>query len=312
MKSATTGKEKTVLYKDRLMPTTTALQARLQMFESTRSPTWRTREITTPWGQAKVTGRLGTMHAALLEAIMFFAIKQRDLEGGGVQVLVDPYAIRTALGERRARERAGDNATKQKRRRGTAWGGYSSTGIRHLAEDLRMAAISLTTSSGEWMLDGLLYRIEASKAIAGTSVCGERRLWKITLSPTTARLFRKDLALHYDPRPIAALRSGVAASAARWVLTHRTSPPGGWHIDTVLAAVGAETEGAAARNRRRELRKEADALAACGVIVGGDRVKKTESVFSTPTGVLSTPTKLESVFSTPTGVLSTPTKPGCV
>ena len=301
-----TGDITTTPYKDRLMPTTTASQARLQFFQPTRNPTYCTRKIETAWGRAEITGKLGVMHAALLELIMFHAIRRRDLEDWSIQVLVDPYHLRKGLGEGERHSR--DKVTKLGNgRRAAAWGGYSSTAIWTLIQDLKSASILLTNrQGGEWVFDGLLYRVEASKILTTpTDLTIEHeakrrlerhRLWRVTLSPTTARLYGEDIPRHYDPRPVAALRSGVAAAVARWVLTHTKSPQGGgWRIDTVLEAVGAETEGVPGRHRRSELRRAAPGLAAAGVIVDGDRVRKDGGVHSTPTCVHSTPTKPGSV-----------------
>ena len=223
-----TGKDKTVPYKKRLMPTTTVQQARLQFFQSTRNPTYCTRKIETAWGRAEITGKLGSVHCSLLELMMFHSIRRRDLEDGSIQVLVDPYQLRKDLGERERNSR--NKLTKLgNERRAAAWGGYSSTSIWTLIHDLKSASIFLTGQEREWVLDGLLYRVEASKVIKGSSGCGEdqeendrdqqsqkarvkhrlkrHRLWRVTLSPTTARLYGEDIPRHYDPRPVAALQS---------------------------------------------------------------------------------------------------------
>ena len=113
----------TVAWKDRLLPTTTVHQARLQLFQPTRHPVFCTRAMETPWGTAHVTGRLGQMHAFLLEALLFHAQKKRVLEEGSVQILVDPYDLRTTLSR--------------------ADGGYSGKGMKTLAQDLRASAITL-------------------------------------------------------------------------------------------------------------------------------------------------------------------------
>lgn len=134
-------------------------------------------------------------------------------------------------------------------------------------------------------------------------------MWRVTLGPAGVSLFGDDLALHYDPRPLAALRSGAAAAVARWCLTHRESPPAGWKLNTVLEAVGAETEGAVGRQRRLEVRREAEGLRACGLVVQNDRIY-TEGVAPTPTSVVCTPTKTDDVACTPTSVACTPTSLG--
>ena len=262
----------TVAWNDRLLPTTTVHQARLQLFQPTRHPVFCTRAMETPWGTAHVTGRLGQMHALLLEALLFHAQKKRVLEEGSVQILVDPYILRTTLSR--------------------ADGGYSGKGMKTLAQDLRASAITLDIPKlgvDGFVLDGLLNEITPSSATVPNPVTGEMRpLWRVTLTKTLAVLLDRDLPLHYDPRPLAALRTGTAAAVARWILTHRDCPQGGWHIGTVLAAVGAETTGGSGRNRRREVRTDRAVLAELGIVINEDRIQR-GGVYRTPGGVLSTP-----------------------
>ena len=262
----------TVAWKDRLLPTTTVHQARLQLFQPTRHPVFCTRAMETPWGTAHVTGRLGQMHAFLLEALLFHAQKKRVLEEGSVQILVDPYDLRTTLSR--------------------ADGGYSGKGMKTLAQDLRASAITLDIpklGADGFVLDGLLNEITPSPATVLNPVTGEMRpLWRVTLTKTLAALLDRDLPLHYDPRPLAALRTGTAAAVARWVLTHRDCPQGGWHIGTALAAIGAEVEGPKGRQRRHEIRRDTDPLAQIGIILNGDRLQKV-GVVPTPASVAYTP-----------------------
>ena len=304
-------------YNKRLMPTTTANQARLQFFQPTRNPTYCTRKIETSWGRAEVTGRLGVMHAALLESIMFFALDKRVLEDGSVQILVDPYDLRRTLGEgaRKSRQLVPSKHHPERMRRRISAGGYSSAAIRKLITDLIACAISITIKRRDgqddsWVIGGVVALAEASEATRTNPGTGEsRRMWRVTLTPLAARLFGEDVALHYDPRPLAALRSGVAAAVGRWCLSHKESLGAGWKLDTVLKAVGAETSGPAGRQRRLDIRREADGLRACGLVVQNDRIY-TEGVVPMPTSVVPTPTKTNSVVCTPTSVVPTPTKRG--
>jgi CIC family chloride channel protein len=100
-----------------------------------------------------------------------------------------------------------------------------------------------------------------------------------------------------------------AAAVGRWCLSHKESLGAGWKLDTVLKAVGAETSGPAGRQRRLDIRREADGLRACGLVVQNDRIY-TEGVVPMPTSVVPTPTKTNSVVCTPTSVVPTPTKRG--
>ena len=189
-----------------------------------------------------------------------------------MQILVDPYVLRTTLSR--------------------ADGGYSGKGMKTLAQDLRASAITLDIprlGPDGFVLDGLLNEITPSPATVLNPVTGEMRpLWRVTLTKTLAALLDRDLPLHYDPRPLAAIRMGTAAAVARWILTHRDCPQGGWQIDTVLAAVGAETTGGSGRNRRREVRTDRAVLAELGIVINEDRIQR-GGVYRTPGGVLSTP-----------------------
>lgn len=267
-------------YDKRLMPTTTASQARLQFFQSTRNPVYCTRKIETAWGRAEVTGKLGVVHASCLESVTFFALDRRGLENGGVQILVDPYDIRRALGEgaRESRLLVPAKRHPERLRRRISSGGYSTAAIRALITDLTACAISATIKTREggdhWICRplGLVVGVETSEATRTNPWGKTRRLWRVTLGPAGAALFGGDIPLHYDPRPVAALRSGAAAAVARWCLSHRESLPVGWKLDTVLKVVGAETDGAAGRQRRLEIRREAEGLRACGLILENDRI----------------------------------------
>ncbi len=248
--TTTTGKS-VVAWKDRLLPTTTVHAARLQVFQPTRHPRFCTRTIKTSWGRAEITGRLGVMHALLLEATLFHAQKKRTLDDGGVQVLVDPYHLRTTLSR--------------------ANGGYSGKGLKNLIRDLRVSAIKIDIprlGTDAFVLDGFLNDVTPSPAVAINPVTRERRhLWRVTLTKTCAAMLAKDLPLHYDPHPFADFRTGTGAAIARWVLTHRDCPPEGWLVNTVLAGVGAEIVGAAGENRRRDLKRDREALAEMGIEV---------------------------------------------
>lgn len=73
----------------------------------------------------------------------------------------------------------------------------------------------------------------------------------------------------------------ISQAVARHVLSHRTQPVGGWHIDTLIAAVtaGAVQAGSTAiRDRRREVLRDAPALLESGLLIDGSRVLKVEAV----------------------------------
>lgn len=268
----TTGKQQ-IAWKDRLLPTTTVHPGRWQFFQPTRYPVDCTRPITKPGAEEReiigtITGRLGVMHALFLEVVCFYAERTKIIEGGSLQILVDPYQIRKTMGR-------------------TNKGGYSAEGIEVLTENLRRAALRFHSGSrggGLPDIDGILDRIESSPRTRTHPITGkERPLKRVVLSPTYRSWLENDLKLHYDPSPLADLRHGVSAALARLVLTHRDQPVGGWKIDGLIEAVGAQ----ATRRNRQLVREDADGLGAAGIVIDGGRVLR--GVPATPAGVPATP-----------------------
>ena len=262
-----TGSSKTIPWRDRLLPTSTVSHARLQFFQPTYFPKLCERAIKTPYGDGVVKGKLGMTHALLLELINFYAIKKHVGEDKALHVLVDLHDIRSGMSRDGSR--------------------YSREGLTQIAADLKMTAIIIPHPSlGGDAIDGILDRLVPTR-VTRSGPFGDRVLWRAQLSPTYRAILENDVPLHYDPTPIGRLRNGVSAAVARWVLTQRDTPQGGWHLNTVLHAVGAPTDGAVGRKRRYETRADADGLMAAGIEVRGDRIFKT--VLSTPAGVPSTP-----------------------
>ena len=82
------------------------------------------------------------------------------------------------------------------------------------------------------------------------------------------------IPLHYDPTPLGAIRHGISAAVARQVLTHRDTPKGGWKLDGLIRAAGAE----ATRRNRQLVRQDQETLEGAGVLIVGDRVFQNEKV----------------------------------
>lgn len=53
-------------------------------------------------------------------------------------------------------------------------------------------------------------------------------------------LLEQDLFLYYEPTLIARLQYGISQAVARFVLTHKCDPAGGWHLDTLIKAVSGD------------------------------------------------------------------------
>lgn len=237
----------------RQLPTTTVHQSRLQIFSPTRRPLDTKREISTPWGSATVTGKLGQAHADFVEAILKHARDWRSTETGQMQLVVDPYVVRTTIG-------GGSKASYEQ-----MW---------RVAQDVMRALIDLKASNLR-VTGHIIDSIEESMARVPDPLSrGERALWRVTFAPPFVQLLGHDLQLHYDPMEIAMLTTGIAQAAARHVATHSIEPPGGWHVDRLIANVGAGGNAQALRDRRRELRRDSAGLLRVGLLLDGGRLRR--------------------------------------
>lgn len=236
------------------IPTSTAHQARLQLYQPTRRPQWMERIIATPWGTATVRGKIGQVHADIIEAICRHAEDHRVIAATGhMQILVDPYRVRVSVGGGKA---------------------YSKDTLWRMLTELREVSVTLEVpSQGLKVLGGILDRVEESPATRINHLTKKpRQLWRVTLDPAFAAMLRDDLQLYYDPAPLAKIETGVAQAIARHILTHRDQPTGGWLIDNLIKAVGADGDSVAMRHRRREIRACAESLKTVGLIVDADRI----------------------------------------
>ena len=217
------------------LPTATAYPARLRMCQPTQRPTYRTGEwIVTSWGRCRVTGRLGQRHQDVLEAFMWHAEDTREIEDGGVELLVDPAKVRRTLSD----------------------SGYSLGRLRSFIDDLMSVSIELKAVNGLWVLGGLLDHVTESNATKPDPLTrGTRHLWRVRLGMAFVQLLKKDVHLYHDPTPIARLQTGAAQALARHVLSHSSQPNGGWRLDGLIEAVCGEMTSTSLRHRRRELRK---------------------------------------------------------
>ncbi len=238
----------------RTLPTTTAHQARLQLYQPTRRPQWLERRIDTPWGTATVRGKIGQVHADIIEAICRHAEDYRMVPvTGHMQLLVDPYKVRVSVGGGKA---------------------YSRDTLWRMLTELRETSITLEVPSrGLKILGGILDRVEESPATRYNKLTGKQRhLWRVTLDPAFAGLLREDLNLYYDPEPLAKIETGVAQAIARHILTHRDQPTGGWVLDNLIELVGAGGDSETMRNRRRDVHNSATSLKAVGIVIEDGRL----------------------------------------
>ena len=231
-------------------PTTTVLPARLAIFQPSQRPkqtegTW----FQTSFGRCKVTGRLGQRHADVLESILYVAEKRREIEDGGVELLVDPAKVRRSMSDHN----------------------YSIGRIKAFLRELRTAEVEIVTPEmeafGESMFGGMIDHVEPSPMTRPDPLTGkERPLWRVRLGKCLVTLLGRDLPLYYKPAPIARLQHGVSQAVARHILTHKHDPAGGWHLDTLLRAVcGEDAKSQTMRDGRRRIREDLEQLAKLGI-----------------------------------------------
>ncbi|WP_131111332.1 hypothetical protein [Sulfuricystis thermophila] len=255
------------------LPTATAREHRLRLFQPTRRPRpLRDVEIATPWGRLIITGRLGQSHADVMDAICYHAERRVDMNDGRIKLLVDPARVR------RACRLGGEQLEK-------------------IARELREATIQIKEPQEIACIGGLVDHIDTALRADGSPITrhnplrgGERELWRVELGKALCKLIARDAWVGYDPAPIARLQHGISQAVARHVLSHKTAPAGGWRLDTLIAAAAGEVGGQALWDKRRELRADAGGLAAVGVLLDGERVRRLEQ---TPGGMEQTPGGME-------------------
>ena len=236
-------------------PTSTSAQARVMLYQPSQRPRWREGDWTqTSFGRGRVTGRLGQKHADLVEAVLYCAERRRDVPDGGIELLVDPSCIRKTLADSR----------------------YSFTQIEKLLVELRTATIRIETPKFDFpVIGGLIDHVIPSPMTRRDPLNGGvRNLWRVRLGVALVLLLQNDLSLYYDPAPIARLQHGISQAVARHILSHKFEPAGGWYIDTVIVAVAGTVASKAMRDARFRLREDAVELAALGLKLDGNRIKK--------------------------------------
>lgn len=245
---------------NQVVPTSTALQARLMIYQPSQRPRERAGQwMETGFGRCRVTGRLGQRHADVVESMLYVAERRREISDGGIELLVDPAKLRRTLSDHQ----------------------YSHGRIQKLLADLRAATVEIVTPelerSGSSIIGGLIDHVIPSPMSRHDPLTGgERNLWRVRLGVALVILLERDLSLYYSPGPIARLQHGISQAVARHVFTHRSVPAGGWHLDTLLCAVGGKKiDSMTLRNYRRRIREDTNGLAEVGIEVDVEnRVKR--------------------------------------
>ena len=242
------------------MPAATAHEARLRLFQATRRPREIEHVQETAWGRVRIKGRLGQQHADVLEAIRYCAEAQATDGAGRMKLLVDPARVR-----RMTRQ---DGST-----------------LRQVLDDLMSCVIEIIEPDHLAAAGHLIDTIDKARRSSDDTLVtrhnpldgGQRPLWRVVVGDVGMRLLMADLRLDRSPRPLAAIRQGVSAAVARHALTHRAEPAGGWTLDGLIRAVcSGELGEQALRDRRREVRADASALAELGLLIEGDRIRRVE------------------------------------
>lgn len=236
------------------LPTTTALQSRIQLFQATHSPVFVDEEYTTAWGSCRVRGRLGERHQDALESMMF--LSPHRAQDGRILLLVDPAQTRRSISAK----------------------GYSGSGLETLINDLTAAVIIIKTK--EVQTTGHLIDTWRKSTVTAKNPLpmggGQRNLWAVTVGDALVELMKKDLVFHREPGVIPRLRFGISKAVVRHLLTHKFQPKGGWKTDELISCVAAGLSVVSRRNRRRELRQEQEGIEKCGFRLVGDRLMKIE------------------------------------
>lgn len=236
-------------------PTSTTALARVMLYQPSQRPRLRRGEwIETSFGRCRVTGQLGQRHADVMDTILYCAEDRRNVDDGGIELLVDPARLRKTLSKT----------------------SYSFAQLEKLLAELRAAIIVIETPQFNFpIIGGLIDHVIPSKMKRPNPLTGgERSLWKVRLGVALVMLLEHDLRLYYDPAPIARLEHGISQAVARHVLSHKVEPKGGWYLDTLIIAVAAPVVSQDMRNARHRLKADAEGLSKVGLVIDGDRIRK--------------------------------------
>ena len=238
------------------LPTATAHQSRLQLFQPTRRPKPIEEIIKTAWGSIRIKGRLGQAHADILEAILSGSEKHAKLEDGRIKLLIDPYQIMKIANQ-------------------PSW----STFKKNL-DDLMQALIEIKEPEHLRCLGHLIDHIDKAVRADGTSVTkrnplgGEREMWRVEIGKAGTMLIEKDLKLYYQTKEIASLKYGISQAVARHILTHKIEPNGGWKLDELISNLCPGINPENRRHRRHEIQEDKTCLEKIGVLIWCGRVHK--------------------------------------
>ncbi len=251
------------------LPTSTATPIRLCAYQPTRRPIQAIRNIEIVYGTLTIDGRLGQAHADLMDCVMFLCDKHR-IHNDRLEVIVDPYRIRKALGTANQ---------------------YSADQLAKLQRDLLQTILTIETPrlkiSGH-IIDQFI-QSKQLKADRRSWSSGQRHLQVWVFSQQWTLLMKQDISRYYNPIPLCRIDSGSVAAIARHILTHQYQPNGGWRLDGLIDATGITRQLSKVRN---ELDENAGALNELGIQFRDDRLS-----LATPARLIATPARQINRFS---------------
>jgi len=234
------------------IPTATMHENRFAIFQPTDRPVEKTVVLQVKNGTIKVTGKLGQAHKDILEFIKYNHIKYGYTQDGRIAFLVDLYQLRKALGKKTL---------------------YSYETLVNFVKDLIRTTIELDTETMK-ITGNFLAQITESKVEVTHSKLGTiRKLTRIEFSKLGTILLENDIKLFYDPLPIAKLQHGISKALARYCLSHKNQPNGGWKLDALLKTIlGDGSKSQDVRNAKRRIKQDAEQLKKSGITIKNDRV----------------------------------------
>lgn len=239
------------------LPVCVAHESKLPVFQPNRRPlrVWQ-QCLDTAHGSVTVTGKLGQGHRDVLDAVIA-CCERSKFEDERLAVLVDPYKLRKMVS-------SGRNS-----------GMFPYDHIRRLLRDLRSAEVVMDMPALQLRVtDGILADFEES-AITKESKPWEfqttsgspRPMLKVTFGKNWTRMLARDLSVVYRLPIVIGMRHGASQATARYCLSHREVHD---TLDGILMKIGYDLTGKTPRavNKvKAEIRCDAEALAALGVII---------------------------------------------
>jgi len=245
----------------------TAHENRLPIFSASNRPKHETKTFVTPHGTVTIDGRLGQRHKDLLELIRILARDVKRTKNGKLLVFVEVYKLRKFLSI---------NKSENNKKRVYSW-----ETLRKLMWDIMKTTISVKIPSididaaGQFITSYVPVKEE-------DTLFGQKIILKIEFGEIGTQLFAKDFILDYNPIPLLELEHGISKAIARYCLSHRNQPKGGWKLDVLFKTLlGENATPQAIKDAKRFLKKDTEQLVKCGIIIKNDRVflsKPTESL----------------------------------